>query len=213
MKTGETSIRNTMTAGRAGRYASALFDLAHEQDRVRKPDRARKQDGARKQDEKGMIETVESSLRLLSGVLAESHELARLVKSPLVSRIEAGKAMAAVAKTLALDDLTTRFLGVLAANRRLGDLANIIAAFGQILAAHRGQMSADVTSAHRLDSEQMTALKARLAANLGRPGGDVTITAHVDPNILGGLVVQLGSRLIDGSIRTRLNHFAQAMKG
>ena len=109
-----------------------------------------------------------------------------------------------------LDSLTAKFLGVLAENRRLADLPKMIDAFDAIVADHRGEVTAKVTSAHPLSAAQLKELTANLKSRVGR---DVTVATTVDPAILGGLVVQLGSQLIDGSIRTRLNSFAQAMKG
>ena len=144
-------IQGNITAGLAGRYASALFDLARE-----------------------------------------------------------SNAIGAVGKAMKLDSLTANFLGVLAENRRLADLPKMIDAFDAIVADHRGEVTAKVTSAHPLSAEQLKELTANLKSRVGR---DVTVAATVDPAILGGLVVQLGSQLIDGSIRTRLNSFAQAMKG
>ena len=182
-------IQGNITAGLAGRYASALFDLARESD---------------------AIDSVRQSLATLKAGLAESADLAVLTQSPVVSRADAAKAVAAVAKSLGLDSLTTRFLGVLAENRRLADLGGMIDAFDAIVSAHRGEVTAKVTSAHPLSTEQLKALAANLKTRVGR---DVQIATTVDPAILGGLVVQLGSQLIDGSIRTRLNGFAQAMKG
>ena len=182
-------IQGNITAGLAGRYASALFDLARESNQ---------------------IDSVQKSLAALKAGLAESTELSALVASPVVSRSDAAKAIAAVAKAMKLDSLTTKFLGVLAENRRLADLGGMIDAFDAIVAAHRGEVTAKVTSAHPLSADQLKALAANLKTRVGR---DVTVATTVDPAILGGLVVQLGSQLIDGSIRTRLNSFAQAMKG
>lgn len=184
-----SGIEANFTAGLAGRYASALFDLARE-GRV--------------------IETVESSLADLTTALAESGDLKALVTSPLVSRANGAKAIAAVASAMGLDDLTTRFLGVLADNRRLADLPAMIRTFGMIVAAHRGEVTAEVTTAHPLADDQLAALGQQLRTRVGR---DVAIISKVDPAILGGLVVKLGSQLIDASIRTRLNTLAQAMKG
>lgn len=181
--------QGNITAGLAGRYASALFGLAQES---------------------GQTDAVAASLSKVKSGLGESADLATLVGSPLVSRADATKAIAAVAAQLKLDSLTSKFLGVLAQNRRLGALASIIAAFDRIVAADRGEVTAEVTSAHPLSAQQLDALRAGLKS---RTGQDVTVQAKVDPAILGGLVVQLGSQLIDGSIRTRLNSFAQAMKG
>ncbi|WP_422058990.1 F0F1 ATP synthase subunit delta [Sphingopyxis sp.] len=182
-------IQGNITAGLAGRYASALFDLARESNN---------------------IDSVRKSLGDLKAGLTESADLTALVTSPIVGRGDAAKAIGAVAKAMKLDSLTTQFLGVLAENRRLADLPGMIDAYDAIVAAHRGEVTAKVTSAHPLSAEQIKALAANLKTRVGR---DVQIATTVDPAILGGLVVQLGSQLIDGSIRTRLNSFAQAMKG
>lgn len=182
-------IQGNITAGLAGRYASALFDLARESN---------------------AIDTVRKSLATLQAALTDSADLSALVSSPVVTRTDASKAIAAVAKSLKLDSLTAKFLGVLAGNRRLADLAGMIDAFNAIVANHRGEVTAKVTSAHPLSAAQLKELTANLKSRVGR---DVTVATTVDPAILGGLVVQLGSQLIDGSIRTRLNSFAQAMKG
>lgn len=175
-------------ASLAGRYASALFDLA---------------------SENGKVTAVESDLETLSAALGESADLAALTTNPEVSRAAQGKAMAAVAATLELSPLTSNFLGVLAANRRLAKLPAIITAFKAIAAAQRGEVSATVTSAHPLSADQLAALKTKLTAREGRT---VMLSAKVDPDLLGGLVVTIGSQRIDASIRTRLNSLAQAMK-
>jgi F-type H+-transporting ATPase subunit delta len=109
-----------------------------------------------------------------------------------------------------LDPTTANFLGVLARNGRLGELHNVIRLFGRLSSDARGETTAEVTTAHALDAKQLASLKTRLAARLGR---DVAIDAKVDPQILGGLVVRLGSQMIDASIRTKLNTLATAMKG
>ncbi len=176
-------------ASLAGRYASALFDLAR--------------------DER-QIESVAGSLDKLKAALAESPDFAALTTSPLVSRPDAAKAIAATAKSLGLDPLTTRFLGVLATNGRLAQLSAVIGTFARLAAAHRGETTAEVTSAFPLNDDQLATLKANLKARGGR---DVAIDAKVDPSILGGIVVRLGSRMIDASIKTKLNTLALAMKG
>ncbi len=175
-------------ASLAGRYASALFDLA---------------------SENGTVTPVESDLDTLAAALAESADLAALTTNPELARDVQGKAMAAVAKTLKLSPLTINFLGVLAGNRRLAKLPAIITAFKAIAAAQRGEVTATVTSAHPLNTDQLAALKTKLTAREGRT---VMLTAAVDPDLLGGLVVTIGSTRIDASIRTRLNSLAQAMK-
>lgn len=178
-----------ITASLQGRYASALFDLASEQ---------------------GLVTAVESDLDKLGDALRQSADLADLIRNPKIGREAAGKAMDAVAGVLNLSDLTKNFLGVLAANRRLGALTDIVRAFSAIAAAQRGEVAAEVTSAHPLTDAQLAELAQKLKA---REGKEIKLKANVDPDILGGLVVRIGSRQIDGSIRTRLNSLAQAMKG
>jgi F-type H+-transporting ATPase subunit delta len=111
---------------------------------------------------------------------------------------------------LGVDPITANFLGVLADNGRLGELKAMIKAFRSLAAKHRGETTAEVTSARPLDDDQVVKLKANLKARLGR---DVAVEARVDPEILGGLIVRLGSQMIDSSIRTKLNTLANAMKG
>ena len=115
-----------------------------------------------------------------------------------------------VAKSLKLDATTTSFLGVLAQNRRLNQLPAVIRAYRMLSAQFRGETTAEITSAHPLDDDQVAQLKTQLKQRLGR---DVSVELNVDPTILGGLVVRVGSQMIDSSIRTRLNSLAHAMKG
>jgi F-type H+-transporting ATPase subunit delta len=176
-------------ASLAGRYASALFDLARDQ---------------------RQIDSVSRSLDALSQALLDSKEFAELIASPLVSREEAGKAFGALAPELGLDPITTNFLGVLARNGRKNELRSVIRAFGRLAAEHRGETSAEIVTARPLNDDQMAALKAQLRSRAGR---DVAIDPTVDPAILGGVVVKLGSQMIDASIRTKLNRLALAMKG
>lgn len=176
-------------ASLSGRYATALFELAR--------------DGK-------AIDSVGKSLESLKSALAQSGDFAKLTTNPLLSRAAAAKAVAAVAKSMKLDALTTKFLGVLAQNRRLGELGSIIGAYAALASAYRGEATAEVTSAHPLAKAQVDALKAKLKAKVGR---DVAVSQKVDPAILGGLVVRIGSQMIDSSIRTRLNTLANAMKG
>jgi F-type H+-transporting ATPase subunit delta len=177
-----------VATGLSGRYARALFALAVEGKSL----------GA-----------VESSLNTMKQALAESADLKALVGSPVVGRGAAGAAIAGVADSLGLDGLTRNFLGVLAANRRLGLLPAIIRDFAALNAARKGEVTADVTAAHALTDEQRHALAARLKAGIGR---DVALNITVDPAILGGLVVRVGSRMIDSSLKTRLDMLGQALK-
>lgn len=172
-----------------GRYASALFDLA---------------------SENGTVSAVENDLDAIGQAIRESDEFAALIRNPQVSREAAAKAIEAVAGVLGSSQLTKNFLGVLAGNRRLFALPEIIRAFSAIAAAQRGEATAQVTSAHALTDEQVEQLRQKLEAREGR---SVKIKTSVDPELLGGLVVTIGSKRIDSSIRTRLNSLAQAMKG
>jgi F-type H+-transporting ATPase subunit delta len=160
-------------------------------------------------DEKA-LDAVSASLATLKDALRDSDDLRRLIASPLVSREEATAAVGNLSASMGLDPVTAKFLGVLASNRRLAQLGAVIFAFNTLAARYRGETTAEVTSAHELSGEQVDALKARLKAQTGQ---DVAIEARVDPAILGGLIVKLGSRQIDGSIRTKLNTLAHAMKG
>jgi len=182
-------ISSGIQASLAGRYATALFELAR--------------------DEK-QIEVVGRSLATLRAALAESADLRDLTTSPLLGRDEATRGILAAAGTMGLDPVTTNFLGVLARNRRLAALPQIIRAFNMLAAAHRGETTAEVVSAHPLNEDQVAALRQNLRQRVGR---EVAVDLQVDPTILGGLVVKIGSQMIDGSIRTKLNNLAQAMKG
>lgn len=178
-----------MATGLAGRYANALFDLAREQK---------------------SIDSVSASLGSLRAALDESEDLRALISSPVLGREAAKKAIVGVAQAMKLDSITSNFLGVLAVNRRLTVLPQIIRGFEALAARHRGEVTAEVTSAHPLSETQVKALKAKLKAGLGQ---DVNVDLSVDPAILGGLVVKVGSRMIDSSIATKLNSLAHAMKG
>ena len=173
----------------AGRYAIALFELADEQ----------KQLGA-----------VGESLAALKQALAESEDFRTLTTSPLIGRDQAVQAVTAAAEAMKLDPITVNFVGVLAKNRRLAQLGEVIRAFNLLAARHRGEITAEITSARALDDDQIEALRSNLR---GRYGADIALDLNVDPAILGGLVVKIGSRRIDGSIRTKLNTLALAMKG
>jgi F-type H+-transporting ATPase subunit delta len=187
----EVRVENSggIQASLAGRYATALFELAR--------------------DER-QLEAVGSSLASLRQALRDSEDLRELTTSPLITREQALGAVGAAARAMQLDPITSNFLGVVAQNRRLSALPQIIRAFNLLAARHRGETTAEVTSAHPLNDDQIAALKANLKSRLGR---DVAVDLAVDPAILGGLVVKVGSQMIDGSIRTKLNSLALAMKG
>jgi F-type H+-transporting ATPase subunit delta len=176
-------------ASLAGRYASALFDLAR--------------------DER-QIDAVGRSLDLIAQTLVDSRDFAELVSSPLVDRGDAGKAFEAVGGELGLDEITKNFLGVLAKNGRKNQLQPVMRAFRRLASEHRGETTADVVTAHPLKDDQLAALKQQLRTRAGR---DVAVETRIDPEILGGIVVKMGSQMIDASIRTKLNRLAEAMKG
>jgi F-type H+-transporting ATPase subunit delta len=176
-------------ASLAGRYASALFELA---------------------SEAGTVSAVEGDLETLAEALRESPELRALIKNPEVSREALGRVLSGLGTQLKLAALTRNFLGVLAQNRRVAELPATIRAFQSIAAAQRGEVTAEVASAHALTDEQLAALEQKLRARQGRT---VKLKTRVDPDLLGGLVVTIGSQRIDSSIRSRLNSLAQAMKG
>ena len=184
----DAQISSSVATGLSGRYARALFELAI----------AGKALGA-----------VEASLATLTEALAESADLKGLIGSALVGRGAAGAAIAGVADGLGVDGLTKNFLGVLAANRRLGLLPAVIRDFAALNAARKGEVTATVTAAHKLSAAQQKALAAKLKAGIGR---DVALNVNVDPAILGGLMVRVGSRLIDSSLKTRLDMLGQALK-
>jgi len=182
-------ISGGIQASLSGRYALALFELARNEKK---------------------LGPVSASLAALKAALAESADFRTLTSSPLIGRAEGGKAVLATAAAMKLDPLTSNFLGVLARNGRLGQLGAVIRAFNTLAARHRGEITAEVTSARPLDDGQVDAIKDNLKTRFGT---DIAVDLNVDPAILGGLVVKVGSRMIDGSIRTKLNTLAQAMKG
>ena len=172
--------RSSSVSGVAERYASALFDLAREQ---------------------SLLPRVESELAALSGLLDVSDDFRRLVQSPVFSAEEQERAIGAIADRNKVSGLVGNFLRLVAKNRRLFALPGIITAFRDLAARGRGEVTAEVTSAHPLSGGQVADLKAALKDKLGK---DVTLQARVNPAILGGLIVKVGSRMIDTSLRTRL---------
>jgi len=176
------------SSGVAGRYATALFELALEQK---------------------ALEQVAGDLNRFDEALDAFDELVRLVKSPVFTAEEQGRALAAILEQLKIDGLTKNFLLLVAKNRRLFATPDMIRAFRAMLARHRGEMSASVTAATKLTESQVTALKQALQAALGQ---EVMLEERVDPGLLGGLVVKVGSRMVDTSLRTKLNSLKVAMK-
>ncbi len=176
-------------SGIAGRYATALFDLAR--------------DG-------GAIDEAAGDLADIEAMIGSSDDLRRMISSPLISREEQRRAMDAVLEKTGISDLTRRFVAVVAANHRLFALDDMIKAFGEILARHRGEVTAEVTSAQPLSQTQLDVIAAALAETTG---AKVALSTEVDPDIIGGLVVKIGSRMVDSSLRTKLQRLELVMKG
>ena len=181
---GDQSIQS----GMPGRYATALFELAHEA---------------------GALDAVAGDVEAFRAMLDESDELRRMVRSPVFTANEQERALDAVMNKAGISGLVANFLKLLARNRRLFAVADVLKAFRALLARHRGEVTADVTSAKPLSDDQMQALKQSLRASIGK---DVQVNTAVDPSLLGGLIVKVGSRMIDSSIRTKLNALGVAMK-
>ena len=175
-------------SGVAERYASSLFTLALE-------------DGA--------VAEVSAALDQFQGMIDGSEDLQRLIKSPVFSADEQLAAVSAILEKAGISGIAGNFVKVAASNRRLFAVPGMIRAFREIAARHRGEVSADVTSARALTAAQETELKAALK---GVTGKDVTINVAVDPALLGGLIVKLGSRQIDTSLRTKLSTLKLSLK-
>jgi F-type H+-transporting ATPase subunit delta len=176
-------------SGLAGRYATALFELAQEE-------RA--------------IETVERDFTTLKALIDGSPDLRLLVRAPVFSRTEQEKGMDAILRRMEAAPLTVRFVLLLASKGRLFALMDVVRAFELLAAKLRGEVRAQVTSARALSDAEVSELKAILKSKLGR---DARLDAKVDPSLLGGLVVKVGSRMIDSSLRTKLDGLRTAMRG
>jgi F-type H+-transporting ATPase subunit delta len=181
--------KTTGVASLAERYAAALFDLA---------------------DERHALDAVAGDLRELRAMLQTSSDLVRLLRSPVLSRDEQGQAIAAISERAGLSELTRDFLGVVARNRRLFAALEIIEAYLAKLAERRGEITAEVTAAQPLSEAQQNTLGEQLRRAVGRR---VTVDIRVDPSLLGGMIVQVGSRMIDSSVKSRLQRLQLAMKG
>jgi len=179
----------TGSGGLAERYATALYALA---------------------DENKALDAVASDLTGLRALIDESPDLRRLIRSPVLARAQQTKAIAALAERAQLNPMTRNFLGLLARNRRLFALPQIIRAFLATLAARRGEVTADVVAAQELSPAQRERLSEQLRKSVGMK---VAVDIRVDPTLVGGLVVRLGSRMVDASLRTKLHRLERAIKG
>ena len=179
---------NPTVSGVAGRYATALFELAR--------------------DEKS-IDAVKADLDKFDAMVADSADLARLVRSPVFTADEQLKALVAVLDTAGIGGIAANVLKVLTTNRRLFAVQDVIKAFRVLVAKFKGEASADVTVAEPLSDKNLDALKSALKSVTGQ---DVSLNVKIDPAIIGGLVVKVGSRMVDSSLRTKLNSIKNAMK-
>lgn len=182
------NAEGTLVSGVAGRYATALFDLAAEE---------------------GAVDQVASDMNEIGRMLAESEDLLRLVRSPVYSAEDQDRAFRAVLEKAGIGGITANFVSLAAGNRRLFALPEMARAFAVLVARHRGEVSAEVVSAQELSEEQAKSLAAALKEAVGR---EVTLTRKVDASLIGGLVVRVGSRMIDTSLKTKLNGLRLAMK-
>ncbi|MGI9353698.1 MAG: F0F1 ATP synthase subunit delta [Rhizobiaceae bacterium] len=178
-----------MISGVAERYASALFELAVSEQQ---------------------LPAVEEDLGRIGDLLDGSDDLMRLIKSPVFSADEQQDAMTAVLDKARITGLAGNFMRVVASNRRLFAVPDMLRSFRQKLAVHRGEVSADVTVAHKLSAAQEKDLKTTLKSVVGK---DVALEMSVDPSLLGGMIVKVGSRQIDTSLKTKLSSLKLALKG
>ena len=179
---------NGIVSGMAGRYGTALFELALAEN---------------------ALDAVETDLNRFDALVADSTDLARLVRSPVFGAEEQTKALAAVLDRAGIGGLAAKFLKVVASNRRLFAVRDIVKAFRALVARHKGEVTAEVTLAEQPSQQHLAAVKDALKAVTKK---DVQVDVKVDPSLIGGLVVKLGSRMVDTSLRTKLNAIKLAMK-
>ena len=182
------AAEDTSVSGVSGRYATALFELARDQK---------------------VVDEVKGDLDKFDALLNESADLKRLVRSPVFAADAQSRALSAVLDKAGIAGITANFLKVLTANRRLFAVADVIRAYRALVAKFKGETTADITVAEALSDKNLDALKVALKSVTGK---DVALNVKVDPSIIGGLVVKLGSRMVDGSLRTKLNSIKHAMK-
>lgn len=182
------SSDHASTTGVAGRYAAALFDLAKEEQ---------------------ALDRVEANLKALQGLIGESGALRDFLKSPVYDRDTQMTALVAVAERAGFDVLTSNFLKLVARNRRLFALEAMIGAFSALAASERGEIAAEAISAGAMTDDQIKALRLEIERQAGKA---VNLKTRVDPELLGGLVVKIGSQMIDSSLRTKLNRLRTVMK-
>ncbi|HWK47530.1 MAG TPA: F0F1 ATP synthase subunit delta [Stellaceae bacterium] len=179
----------TGVSGVAGRYATALFELA---------------------DQRKLLDEVAADLATLNALIDESADLRRMIRSPVLSRGAQSAAMASLVEKAGITTLTQNFVAIVAKNRRLFALPEIITGYRTLLAKLRGEITAEVTAAQSLSAPQVDAINEQLKRAVG---SKVAVQIRVDPAIIGGLIVKVGSRMVDGSLRTKLQRLQLAMRG
>ncbi|MEL6452927.1 MAG: F0F1 ATP synthase subunit delta [Pseudomonadota bacterium] len=178
----------SISTGIAARYATAVYEIAKERDTVK---------------------NLEADIATLSGAMAESADFNDLIFSPVYSRDQQRDAVLAIGKKAGIKPLMSNTLALMAEKRRLFVLPQLLTALRQVIAEDKGEVTADVTSAQALTKEQSDKLAQTLAARMGK---DVSINATVDESLIGGLIVKVGSKMIDTSIRSKLSSLQNAMK-
>lgn len=172
----------------AERYAAAAFELALES---------------------GALDVAERDFVALSAAIDASAPLRQMLASPIISNIDKGKALEAMMERLSAGTLARHFVGLIARNGRAAALASTLATFSRLLAQHKGEVTATAISARPLTDEQQRALRAQIESTVGKT---VKLETAVDAGLLGGLVVKIGSRMVDSSLRTKLNRLQQSLK-
>lgn len=181
--------KDPIISGMAGRYAGALFELALEEKAV---------------------DSVKKDLEAFDALIGESADLNRLVRSPVFGVDEQLKAVSTILEKAGIKGLAADFIRVVITNRRLFALRNIISGYRALVAKHKGEISAQITVAEKLSDANLEALKSALTSVTG--GKDMDLDVRIDPTIIGGLIVKVGSRMVDSSLRTKLNAIKFAMK-
>jgi len=187
-KAEQIASENILLTGLAGRYAVALFEFA---------------------EEEKSLDLVAEELGGLASLLNESEDLQQITTSPIISSANQSTAMAALVKMAGFSKTVENFIGVVIKNRRLDQLSSIINEFNRMLSHHCGEVNASVVTAYKLDKKQLDALGKKLKSMVG---SDVNVETEVDETILGGMVVRLGSRMIDSSLKTKLANLEATMK-
>ena len=188
-KSVQVAGEDSIVSGMAGRYAHALFELALEEKAT---------------------DAVKADLDAFDGLIADNADLARMVRSPVFGADEQLAALSAILDKAGIKGIAANFLRVITTNRRLFAVGDMIRGYRALVARHKGEVTAQVTVAEQLSDKNVDALKSALKSVTG--GKDIDFDVKIDPAIIGGLIVKVGSRMVDTSLRTKLNAIKIAMK-